>query len=80
MLFIFVLPMMQVVLFCLAIGRDPEDLELAIVNPEMNFTSRECLFNRTECSFENLSCRYLDFLNKERIEKVKIFDLIENIY
>lgn len=38
MLFIFALPVMQVILFCLAIGRDPQGLNLAIVNNEMNNT------------------------------------------
>lgn len=40
MLFIFVLPVMQVILFCLAIGRNPTGLRLAIVNKEMNNTVR----------------------------------------
>lgn len=40
MLFIFALPVMQVILFCLAIGRDPQGLNLAIVNNEMNNTVR----------------------------------------
>lgn len=35
MLFIFALPVMQVILFCLAIGRDPTGLKLAVVNNEM---------------------------------------------
>lgn len=38
MLFIFALPVMQVILFCLAIGRDPTGLRLAIANMEMNDT------------------------------------------
>lgn len=38
MLFIFALPVMQVILFCLAIGRDPNGLKLAIANMEMNGT------------------------------------------
>lgn len=38
MLFIFVLPVMQVILFCLAIGREPTGLRLAIANMEMNDT------------------------------------------
>lgn len=38
MLFIFALPVMQVILFCLAIGRDPTGLRLAIANGEMNDT------------------------------------------
>lgn len=38
MLFIFALPVMQVILFCLAIGRDPTGLKLAVANMEMNDT------------------------------------------
>lgn len=38
MLFIFALPVMQVILFCLAIGRDPTGLRLAVANMEMNDT------------------------------------------
>lgn len=38
MMFIFALPVMQVILFCLAIGREPTGLKLAIANLEMNDT------------------------------------------
>lgn len=38
MLFIFALPVMQVILFCLAIGREPTGLKLAVANMEMNDT------------------------------------------
>jgi len=63
MLFIFALPVMQVILFCLAIGRDPTGLRLAIVNHEMDYETMECPFYNN-CSFTNLSCRYLSHLNK----------------
>lgn len=36
MLFIFALPVMQVILFCLAIGREPTGLRLAVINNEKN--------------------------------------------
>ncbi|KAL6445681.1 hypothetical protein ACFW04_000879 [Cataglyphis niger] len=68
MLFIFALPVMQVILFCLAIGRDPEDLKLAIVNKEMFFDNLTCPLT-TDCSFSYLSCRYLNFLDKDTITK-----------
>lgn len=62
MLFIFALPVMQVILFCLAIGRDPTGLKLAIVNEEMNFTTKYCpTYNN--CTFEHLSCEYLKSLD-----------------
>jgi hypothetical protein len=66
MLFIFALPVMQVILFCLAIGRDPTGLRLAIVNHEVNSTS-ECAFD-DGCTFGNLSCRYLSHLNQSIIK------------
>ncbi|CAH0763232.1 unnamed protein product [Diatraea saccharalis] len=63
MLFIFVLPVMQVILFCLAIGRDPTALKLAIVNEDARLIDGECRFN-SSCSMKNLSCRYLSFLTE----------------
>ncbi|XP_034254598.1 ABC transporter G family member 20 isoform X1 [Thrips palmi] len=68
MLFIFALPVMQVILFCLAIGRNPTGLHLAIVNHEMNFTTKECpVYNN--CSLSWLSCRYIQQLDNETIVK-----------
>lgn len=71
MLFIFALPVMQVILFCLAIGRDPTGLKLAIVNHEKNYTNmtyQECSFS-SGCKFSNLSCRYLNSLKNDTIVK-----------
>lgn len=72
MLFIFALPVMQVILFCLAIGGDPIGLKVAIVNQEVpyhNQTYLDCPFE-IGCKFSNLSCRYLDTLNTTTITKV----------
>lgn len=66
MLFIFALPVMQVILFCLAIGRDPTGLHLAIVNNEVSM-SGNCGFDEG-CTFSNLSCRYLSHLNNSIIQ------------
>ncbi|KAL0114313.1 hypothetical protein PUN28_011521 [Cardiocondyla obscurior] len=68
MLFIFALPVMQVILFCLAIGRDPTGLKLAIVNHEMSYENMSCPVS-TNCSFSYLSCRYLNFLDNETMIK-----------
>lgn len=71
MLFIFALPVMQVILFCLAIGGDPTGLKLAIVNSEtqyINQTYQECAFEEG-CKFSNLSCRYLHAINASTITK-----------
>lgn len=71
MLFIFVLPVMQVILFCLAIGRDPTDLRLAIVNHEMNYWNQSYQYCPVaeDCKFANLSCRYLTHLRNTTIHK-----------
>lgn len=72
MLFIFALPVMQVILFCLAIGGDPRGLKLAIVNNEveyLNQTFQECDFEEG-CKFSNLSCRYVHAMNSSTISKV----------
>lgn len=69
MLFIFALPVMQVILFCLAIGRDPTGLHLAIVNGEMNWTSMSCPVAEG-CSYKTLSCRYLKALPNDTIIQV----------
>lgn len=67
MLFLFTLPLLQVILFRLSIGRDPTELRLLIVNHEVNpFTSASHCQNLppvSKCSLSNLSCRYLSHLN-----------------
>ena len=70
MLFIFALPVMQVILFCLAIGRDPTGLKLAIVNHEMPYENITSCPVNTNCTFEYLSCRYLSFLDNVTMVKV----------
>lgn len=77
-IFICIFNVFQVSLFCLAIGQDPKDLPIAIVNAENDGAS--CNFNTTtrECpiSFDgafglpepnehlaNFTCRYLSFLD-----------------
>ncbi|KAH0566724.1 hypothetical protein KQX54_003464 [Cotesia glomerata] len=68
MLFIFALPVMQVILFCLAIGRDPTDLKLAIVNHEMDWENQTCDI-QSGCMEGKLSCRYLEFLSNRTVIK-----------
>ncbi|KAG8230398.1 hypothetical protein J437_LFUL009871 [Ladona fulva] len=73
MLFIFALPVMQVILFCLAIGRDPTGLRLAVVNHELNSTDQQCE-PASGCSFTLLSCRYLQHLKNDTLIKVNYPD------
>ena len=60
LLFIFLLPAMQVIFFCVAIGRDPTDLPIAVVNNEMPNVYNDggnCSVIEG-CDFTNISCRY----------------------
>ncbi|CAH2004698.1 unnamed protein product [Acanthoscelides obtectus] len=74
LLFIFLLPVIQVVLFCYCIGNEPRDLPLAIANNEVEYvspTETHCT-HKLVCSVKNnithideaesLSCRYLEYL------------------
>lgn len=78
MLFIFALPVMQVILFCLAIGRDPTGLHLAVVNKEMNWETKECPIY-DNCTLEMFSCRYLNALPKDTVVLVSIGILLSKI-
>lgn len=66
MLFIIGLPVAQIVLFCLSIGKNPVGLKLAIVNNELNNSMQPC-FPTTGCDWSLLSCRYLQHLQKKTI-------------
>lgn len=71
MLFIFALPVMQVILFCLAIGRDPTGLHLAVVNKEMDWETMNCpVYNN--CTLSMFSCRYLNSLPKDTVVLVSV--------
>jgi hypothetical protein len=70
MLFITALPVVQIILFCLTIGKDPKDLHLAYVNDELNFTT-DCM-PMDGCSYDLLSCQYLDSLRSRPIILVSV--------
>jgi hypothetical protein len=78
MFFIFGFPILEVVVFFLAIGGDPKALKLAVVDEELgNFTSctEYSLFNPTEpilhsnetCDYHGLSCNYLNRINQTKV-------------
>ncbi|XP_053976396.1 ABC transporter G family member 23-like [Hylaeus volcanicus] len=69
MLFIFGLPVVQIVLFCLSVGKDPVGLNIAIVNKELNNTNDPCV-PTVGCDWSLLSCRYLQHLKKRSVEFV----------
>lgn len=72
--FILLLPITQMVLFCVAIGHNPERLPIAVVNYEINGTEVQCDYNKTcpqsketyEWNLANFSCRYLDYLGRKQ--------------
>lgn len=64
MAFIIGLPVIQIILFCLAIGHDPTGLKLAVANKELDsLQSIEQFCPVTKgCNQTYLSCRYLGYL------------------
>lgn len=66
MLFIIGLPVVQIILFCLSIGKDPRGLSIAIVNHELNSSSQKCVPS-VGCEYKMLSCRYLEALSKRKV-------------
>ncbi|KAG5319387.1 ABCGK protein, partial [Pseudoatta argentina] len=67
MLFIIGLPVAQIILFCISIGKDPIGLKLAVVNHELNNSMQPCIPG-TGCDWSLLSCRYLQYLQKKTIQ------------
>ncbi|XP_046806084.1 ABC transporter G family member 23 [Lucilia cuprina] len=68
MLFIVGLPVVQIILFCYAIGHDPTGLKIAVSNHEMTeemIMQQSCPV-RMGCNQTMLSCRYLDLLVKNK--------------
>ncbi|XP_021937925.1 uncharacterized protein LOC110838728 [Zootermopsis nevadensis] len=70
MLFIIGLPVVQIILFCWTIGRDPKGLHLAYVNDELNFTTA-CM-PMDGCNYSLLSCQYLDSIMSREIILVSV--------
>ncbi|XP_012140627.1 ABC transporter G family member 23 [Megachile rotundata] len=67
MLFIIGLPVAEIILFCLSIGKDPMNLKIAIVNHELNNSMGPCI-PTTGCDWHRLSCRYLKHLEETSVE------------
>lgn len=64
MAFIIGLPVVQIIIFCLAIGHDPKGLNMAITNFEMDSTqlmNQDCPVIEG-CNYTFLSCRYMNYL------------------
>ncbi|XP_024080654.1 ABC transporter G family member 23 isoform X1 [Cimex lectularius] len=68
MCFIFGMPMLQIITFCLSIGKDPVGLSLAVVNNEFPGETL-CSFN-TSCVIEGFSCRFLHHLSNREYKLI----------
>lgn len=66
MLFIIGLPVVQITLFCLSIGKDPRGLNIAIVNHELNNSMEHCVPS-VGCDWHRYSCRFLKHLEKKSL-------------
>jgi len=78
MFFIIGFPLLEIILFFLAIGGDPQGLKLAVVNEELgNFTTctqyslfssiTPLLHKNLTCDFRGLSCNYLNRINESKV-------------
>ncbi|XP_034939310.1 ABC transporter G family member 23 [Chelonus insularis] len=76
MLFILGLPVLQIILFCLSIGKDPVGLQIAIVNHELNSSMDSCV-PTIGCDKTMLSCRFLKHLKTRKVELMN-YDRIED--
>lgn len=83
MAFIFAFPLLQICAFFLAIGHDPQNLPMAVVNDEVPFRAGSVpatLNYEAEdrcrgmsvpgCNMTRLSCRFLDTLSSTFVRKV----------
>lgn len=81
MAFIIGLPVVQIILFCYAIGHDPTGLKIAISNHELDslhIADQNCpvIYG---CNYTYMSCRYLEMLQNKSVE-VKYFDTDEGAF
>ena len=75
-LFIFLLPAAQAILFCLAIGRDPTFLKMAVVNEELNDATGDVCNYISNCTYSMFSCRYLRHLDNSTIVQVRCLSCV----
>jgi len=68
--FVFLLPAIEVIFFCIAIGRDPTQLPLGIVNYEAGGNLTEICPYESSCDFNNLACRLTS-----HFDKIDTFDI-----
>ncbi|KAG8226599.1 hypothetical protein J437_LFUL007291 [Ladona fulva] len=71
--FVFGFPIFQIVLYFAAIGGDPTDLSIAVVNQEARYSGQnDCTeYTKGFCNDSTLSCRYLEILKASKYMEVK---------
>lgn len=67
MLFIIGLPVLQIIIFCLSIGKDPVNLGIGVVNFELMNSSYDTCVPTIGCDKQMFSCRYLAHLQKRKV-------------
>ena len=72
--FITLIPIVETVLFCTTIGKDPQDLHIAVVNDELNFT--DLCPPIKGCDYNLLSCQYLNSLKEYPMILVSMYPLL----
>ena len=68
--FVFFLPAMEIFVFCIAVGKDPSELPLAIINNEVPMDN--CTYE-PGCKFTNLTCRMVDYFKHNETFDIKAF-------
>nr|CAI5834721.1 unnamed protein product [Callosobruchus analis] len=63
MMFVIGLPVGQAILFCMAIGKDPKDVRISVINNEINYPSEQCRAI-LDCNSTRLSCTYLEYIRQ----------------
>ncbi|XP_063926637.1 ABC transporter G family member 20-like [Zophobas morio] len=85
MIFVFLFPIVQNVAFLLAVGPDPKNIGLAVVNQESmttlchNFSMMDTAipYDYSSCHYRNLSCRFLSYIEDPMLHKIRYDDLSE---
>lgn len=68
--FVFFLPAIQSLLFCLCIGHNPFDLKMGIVNEEIDSSQERTCNYTADCTLSMFSCRFLRFMSNETFIQV----------
>lgn len=87
MSFTFIFPILEILAFLMAVGSDPKDIKLAIINDEARM--QQCSnysiegtavpYSFSNCNFTNLACRFIDEIENPMFE-FKYYDSLETAF